>query len=270
MTQGATNVKGPARLTGSEAPRYFFGVNGFELPVLAGARGLTCRLFGRGDRPRPDPVELVRLLGLPDGSVVATARQVHSSRCLVVDAQDASTSPGGRFDAGEGDALLTIRTGLALGVATADCLPIAAVDLEARALAVVHAGWRGTVDGVLAAALTRMIADLGARPERILVGAGAGAGACCYRVGGEVVERFSRQRPTHAAAVFSKRAGGSVHLDLVEANRLQALDAGVARERFGALPMCTICRPDLFPSYRRDGASAGRMWLLAALTEEVS
>src|SRR5262245_47847940 len=189
-------------LTCREAPQYFFGVDAFELPVLSGARGLACRLLSGGARARPDPAGLVHLLGLPCGAAVATARQIHSNRCLVVGAPGAPVGTG-RLDAGEGDALLTTRAGVALGVATADCLPIAAVDPEAGALAVVHAGWRGTVDGVLSAAISRMVQDLGARPDRILVGAGAAAGPCCYRVGADVVERFRQRRPAHAEGVFS-------------------------------------------------------------------
>ena len=60
------------------------------------------------------------------------------------------------------------------------------------------------------------------------------------------------------------------YIDLLEANRLQALEAGVEGGRFAALGLCTACRPDLCHSYRREGSSAGRMWLLAAMVGRVN
>ena len=192
---------------------------------------------------------------------LARLRQVHSNRCLAV----ASTTlpPGGV--AGDGDALATAGAGLALGVATADCVPLIAVDPAARSLAVVHAGWRGTLSGVLASALRCMIDEMGARPERIVVAAGPAAGACCYQVGDDVTAAFRRERPGHADRVIILKRPGVAHVDLIEANRLQAADAGVDPARFDSLGVCTICSPNTTHSYRRDGAAAGRMWALAML-----
>ncbi len=165
--------------------------------------------------------------------------------------------------------MVTALSDQALGVATADCLPIVAVDPAARALAVIHAGWRGTLSGVLPAALALMSEALRARPERILVGVGPAIGGCCYRVGEEVVDRFLQGAPRHAPPAITRRRDGA-YLDLTEINRLQALDLGVTPERFASAGICTACRLDMCHSYRREGSAAGRMWLLAALVSPPS
>lgn len=237
--------------------------NTFRIPLLESVPGLACVFVGRGAEPRPQPDRLAAALGIGitraatrEAIPVATARQIHSDRCLVV-------SEAG--NAGEGDALLTDRTGIALGIATADCLPLVAVDPDAGALAAIHAGWRGTLSGILGKALHLMVDRLGAAPRRIRIGAGAAAGACCYEVGPEVAEAFTARAPDCAPRILRRKESGRLHLDLLEANFLQALEVGVRSDHLDALGICTVCRPDVCHSYRRDGAAAGRMWLMAAL-----
>lgn len=240
----------------------------FISPLLSRAGGLRHVFVGRIAEPRPDPRSLLRLLGGEAAATAGVARlhQVHSNRCLRV---GPGVPPEGGV-AGDGDALITAAPSLALAVATADCLPIIAVDPQAPALAVVHAGWRGTLAGVLAEALEAMKRDLGARTERILVGAGPAAGVCCYRVGEEVADAFKRERADHVDSVVMRREAGVLHVDLVEANRLQALDAGVPPGAFSSLGICTICQPESTHSYRREGVAAGRMWALAMLDPSIA
>jgi len=236
----------------------------FPLPLLSTAPGLSCVFVGKLGAARPGPADLLRLLPAPGAPSLrfARARQIHSNRCLVVRPDGALPADG---VAGEGDALLTDRPGIALGVAVADCVPLAAYDPQARVLAVIHAGWRGTQAGVLAQALSVMELSLGADPSRLLVSAGPCAGACCYCVGNEVIDAFAAAG-ADLARIVSHGAGGETRLDLVEANRLQALAAGVREERFASAGLCTLCGPGGLHSYRREGAAAGRMWLVAAMT----
>jgi YfiH family protein len=237
-------------------------VTHWRLPLLSDLPGVAHLFAGRLDAARPDPASLTPLLaaGLIAESGAAlplsTVRQVHSSVCL-----EAPSTPG---EAGSGDALVTSSRGRALGIATADCLPIVACDPDAGVLAAVHAGWRGTVAGVLETALDAMAAR-GARASRIRIGVGPGVGRCCYAVGTEVREAFSRAAPSRVEAIFWRKGGGPLHLDLLEANRLAALERGIVPGHFAALGICTVCRHDVCHSYRVDGTSAGRMWLLAAL-----
>jgi polyphenol oxidase len=159
-------------------------------PGFAGARFGEA---GDGD-PRHDPsaAEAFHSVGAPLD--IAFPRQVHGAGVLVV------TSPGRPVSSSkdwEADALLTTVPGVAVGVATADCVPV--VIEGAGFAAVVHAGWRGVAAGVVEAALDRMGA-LGLTPERAAIG--PAIGPCCYEVGPEVAERF----PTHAAVTTRGRA----------------------------------------------------------------
>jgi polyphenol oxidase len=167
---------------------------------------------------------------------LATLRQVHSN--AVVHAKEEA----GRL--GEGDALVTDSPALLLGIRTADCLPILLVDARLRATAAVHAGWRGTVAGVTAAALAQMQEKFSTRPEDVHAAIGPGIGSCCFEVGSEVAAHFGIE--------------GKSKIDLIEANRLQLLRAGVAPGRIYAAGLCTFCGKDFF-SFRRERDSAGRM-----------
>jgi YfiH family protein len=168
---------------------------------------------------------------------MASLKQIHSNLFLVAE------RPSGC--AGEGDALLTARPGWAVSVRTADCLPILLADPVRRAVAAVHAGWRGTAARVAASALEGMRAHYGTRAEHVIAAIGPGIGACCYRVGAEVARLFGR---TEAGCI-----------DLAEANRCQLRDAGVREERIEVLAACTYCDAARFYSYRREGERAGRM-----------
>ncbi len=255
MGQCPTKVK---TLTTGEARSIVARVTLWRLPLLSDLTGLAHLFVGRLDTPRPGPASLIPLLRPGATLPLRTVRQVHSSRCIEVPAP----ADG---EAGEADALVTTLRGQALGIATADCLPVIACDAEAGVLSVVHAGWRGTLAGVLDSALDAMTGRCGARPEAIRVGVGPGVGRCCYVVGREVQEAFAQARPGHAASIFARAADGSLHLDLLEANRLAAMERGIRPEHFAALEVCTVCRADLCHSYRVAGPAAGRMWLLAAL-----
>ena len=92
---------------------------------------------------------------------------------------------------GEGDALIGAAPEGLLGIRTADCVPVLAVDVKCRAVAVVHAGWRGIVGGIVGAAVEAMERELGSRREDLRVAVGPAIGECCYEVGPEVAGRFA-------------------------------------------------------------------------------
>ena len=165
---------------------------------------------------------------------MAGLKQIHSALCRVA---AAGCDP-------EGDALITDRAGLAISVRTADCYPILLADPATRAVAAVHAGWRGTAAQVVHETLARMQQEFGTQPADLYAAIGPGIGECCYEVGADVARQFGRSS-----------AG---HIDLAAANRRQLLDAGVVPERIDSLNLCTFCDPAQFHSYRRD-KTAGRM-----------
>lgn len=182
------------------------------------------------------------------GWPLSGVRQVHSNTAHAV------RENGFANERPEGDALFTRLGGMALGVVTADCVPILLAHRSGRAVAAIHAGWRGTSEGVARVTVDRMVAEAGLDPGRLAVAIGPHIGICCMEVGEEVYEWF--QDPD----VFERRPGWPrPHLNLGEANRKQLEAAGVPAESIEVSGLCTRCRSDLFHSYRRDGSAAGRM-----------
>jgi len=167
---------------------------------------------------------------------IATLRQIHSD--TVVSAHRRTGCLG------EGDALLS--DGVVVAVKTADCFPILLVDAENRVVAAVHAGWRGTARKIVRRAIEAMAREFGTRPAALHAAVGPGIGACCYEVGPEVAAEFG--------------LSGTVHLDLLEANRAQLLAAGLTPGHIYRAGLCTMCRLEEFWSYRREKLGAGRMY----------
>jgi YfiH family protein len=176
---------------------------------------------------------------------LTTGRQIHSDRVLVAEGE-----PG---IVGEGDALITNRPGVLLAIRTADCVPILIADGRTRAVAAVHAGWRGTVLGIVSKTIQALAERYGSRPEDLVIAIGPGIGECCFQVGPEVATQFR--------AIFPERndLGMRADIDLVEANRRQLTVARVLDDRITISGLCTMCLADTFHSYRRDREAAGRM-----------
>ena len=139
--------------------------------------------------------------------------------------------------------------GAVVGVYTADCVPILLADDEGR-VAAAHAGWRGTVAGVANAAVEALV-SIGARRERLRAALGPSICAHCFEVGEEVAAAFDALAPS---SVVRDGGGKKPHVDLWEANRLVLAAAGVPESAIDAAPPCTMCEPERFFSFRRDGA----------------
>jgi len=167
----------------------------------------------------------------------ATLHQIHSDVCI--------PAHGRTGLLGDGDALLENTPGRLVGVKTADCIPILLVDEEHRAVAAVHAGWRGTVRGIVQHAVRGMQEHFGTRPAKLHAAIGPGIGKCCYEVGAQVAAQFGESGPCH--------------IDLAEANRRQLAEAGVPEPQIYAARLCTKCGAADFHSYRRDKEHSGRM-----------
>lgn len=168
---------------------------------------------------------------------LATLKQIHSAECV--------TGEGRSGVLAEADALLEDTPGSVVAVKTADCIPVLLVDERRRAVAAVHAGWRGTVAGIVGRAIAAMRERFGSGAGDLHAAIGPGIGRCCYEVGPEVAAHFGEQ--------------GRAHIDLPAANRAQLLSAGVTPHRIYASNLCTQCRPDEFHSFRRDKERAGRL-----------
>jgi len=205
-----------------------------------------------------------------DDFTLAPLKQIHSDSIQVF----ADASP----HAGKGDASVTNRSGLLLAVQIADCVPILLVDPKKRAVAAIHAGWKGTLARIAEKAVGRMRLEFGSKPADLLAALGPSIGPCCYEVGAEFVTKFSAQFADASDYFDEPRSGEepnplqwlnmmppghqppprSVHLDLPQANRSQLLAAGLRPQNIFASGLCSACRTDLFFSHRREGAITGR------------
>jgi YfiH family protein len=168
---------------------------------------------------------------------MASLKQVHSAVPLVADRPEGCV--------GEGDALLTREPGVTVSVRTADCFPVLLVDVRHRAVAAVHAGWRGTAEGILVETLRRMHDEFGTRVADISAAIGPGIGACCYEVGEEVAHRFG--------------LAGAGRIDLAAENLRQLVQHRVSHGSISVAGACTFCDQGRFYSWRRDRETAGRM-----------
>lgn len=190
-------------------------------------------------------------------------KQVHGATVRVAGGDGLTVSPDGPSP--PGDALVTDRAGVAIGVRVADCVPILICDPIRRAIASVHAGWRGTTAGVLSATIETMAQRFRSAPSDLRLVIGPAIGPCCFAVGAEVIDALLQHDPGASNCV---RLEGRRHLvDLPEANRRQAVSAGVPSGQIVASNMCTACEPELFWSYRREGNGAGRMLALIGWME---
>ncbi len=233
------------------------------------------------DDPRENVVGNRRLLaeavtGDPQTPLI-TVRQIHSNVLVM-------SRPASAFGAHpvKGDGLMTDNPGVLLGIQTADCIPVLVADQHRKVVAAFHAGWRGTVKRIVECGIGRMRQEFGCRPENLVAAIGPGIRVCCYAVGEEVLSEFESQfvygtelfrevhdtdpmRTRYPMLFLNQRAprhsplGPSMHLDLIEANRRQLLDAGLRASAISVVGGCTNCHSALFFSYRKSRGRCGRM-----------
>jgi YfiH family protein len=175
---------------------------------------------------------------------ITTVKQIHSARVI-----DACGRHGDRIE--EGDALISNTPGLAIGIRTADCVPILLADARLRTIAAIHAGWRGTAAEIVPRTVRQMSDTYGSRPEDLAAAVGPCIGGCCYEVGPEVARQFGKWHPG------LEHAETPVRIDLAAINARQLRELGVADIYLAG--ECTFCLLDRYHSYRRDQDKAGRM-----------
>jgi hypothetical protein len=185
---------------------------------------------------------------------------------------------------------MTAEPGLLLAIQTADCIPVLVADRRRRIVAAFHAGWRGTVKRIVENGVGRMRLLYGSRPEDLIAAIGPGVGACCYAVGEELLSEFESQfayarqlfhevyssepiRIKYPLLFLTQRAPGhssigpSLHLDLIEANRRQLLDAGLKPRAIKIVGGCTNCHTELFFSHRASHGRTGRMMAVIGIRQ---
>ena len=146
--------------------------------------------------------------------------------------------------------LATDDPAIALAVQTADCVPVLLADRRGRAVAAVHAGWRGTMLGIARRGVGVLVAEFGARPEDLVAAVGPSIGPCCYQVGREMRQAFldAGHAPDHVDRWFSSHTTPpiGVRLDLWRATSDQLIDAGLDPAQIHVAGLCTATGGDLF------------------------
>ena len=223
--------------------------------------GITTRLGGVSEGPfsslnlslsvGDDPIAVAENRRIAASAVgvshdrVAFARQMSGGDAAVVDGPVTGDAPSV-------DALATATPGVYLRMGFGDCLPIIMCDPSVPAVALAHAGWRGTVARVVLAAW-EALRSLGASPERTTAYLGPGIAPCCYEIGEDVASLVRRLGSVGESALA--RQSGTLRLDLAAANAGLLATVGVRSVLSG---LCTCCHRDLLYSHRGEGGTTGR------------
>lgn len=186
-----------------------------------------------------------------DPKNVALTSQIHGDNVRIVE-------QGGLFDEPveeRCDALITNKPGIALFVFTADCVPILLYDPVSRCIGAVHAGWRGTANGILRKTVNMMMSEYGAKPENIKAAIGPSIGSCCFEVDRAVYEKLKDVYPEMDSVTGKK--GEKYYPDLKALNGSMLNWCGIKSESISVVDICTKCEHTMFWSHRRDGERRG-------------
>jgi polyphenol oxidase len=173
---------------------------------------------------------------------MAYVKQIHSDKIHIYDGNTVFA-----------DAIITDKDNIALGVLTADCVPVIIVDSENNATAAVHSGWKGTYLEITRETIKKMKEVYGSRAESLKIFIGPHIKQCCYEVGQEVQEKFMEKGYPYTVIIKENR------LSLENCIINQCLEAGVLINNITTLDCCTCCSEKLsFFSYRKN-KDTGRM-----------
>jgi YfiH family protein len=195
-----------------------------------------------------------------DAGHLARARQVHGAAVVVRRADDTAAAGGQPLP--EADIFVSNDPSLALAIQTADCVPVLIADCHTGVVAAAHAGWRGLAAGVPRVVVEALGREFGSLPGNLVAAVGPSISAERYGVGEDVRRRFAAAGFSDAELSRWFRAGARADHWLFDGWRCaaeQLESAGVAAANIHVSALCTATYPELFCSYRRDGAGAGRM-----------
>lgn len=174
-------------------------------------------------------------------------RQVHGTCAINVDGAVGASLE----NPPEADALVSTGRDVALGIFTADCVPIFILDIETPAIGIAHAGWRGTFARIAVNTLAQMKVSFGTVAANCRIHFGPSIQRCCYTVSTELLTQFAER--------FGNTVHNGTNLSLQAANVNQLVEAGVPTTSISISPLCTACRTDLFYSHRAENGQTGRM-----------
>jgi len=182
---------------------------------------------------------------------------VHSTNIVYADTPRSLHEPSARADI-----IFTDNPNVSLFMRFGDCVPILLHDPKKKIIGIAHAGWMGTMRGVVDSAIQGMQSHYGCKPENIIAGIGPSIGVDHYEVGADVISQF-QEKYNHDADQVLQTRNGSTFLDLWTANAIQLKNAGV--EQIQVSGVCTACHLDDWFSHRAEKGKTGRFGALMAL-----
>ena len=190
---------------------------------------------------------------------IVQMHQIHDVKVAVVDRGDLTKDELDGYDA-----MITDIPGVAIGVRTADCIPVLLYDPVKKAAAAIHSGWRGTVSKIIGKTVIKMQSTYASQPSDILAFIGPGICVDCFQVGDEVALKF-KEAGFDINSLWSFRGPktgngmeGGHHIDLKEACRQTLVESGLKNENIQITGLCTYDDNDLLYSARKEGIECGR------------
>ena len=184
-------------------------------------------------------------------SKVIYLRQIHSDKVYTYNDEKEEV-----FIEKEGDAIGTNKKNIAIGVFTADCVPIILVDDKKEVVAAIHSGWKGTYNSIVKNAIEKMVIEFNSKVEDIKVYIGAHIRQCCYEISQELKEKFLNKGDFKEEELFRGR-----NLSLENFILKDLRDLNIKEENIYSLNLCTYCNKDVkLHSYRKSQGDYGRLF----------
>lgn len=191
-----------------------------------------------------------------DPTMITMSKQIHGDDIHIVTDEDIGRKIINEEIVIESDALMTDRVGVTLVKFSADCGIIYLLDVEHRAIALIHSGWRSTVLNIVGKTVSKMKKVYGSDPTKLLAAVGPCIGSCCFEVGDEVVHAFEHEYPNWPVI---NRDHAKPHIDLWACLHAQLKDKGIQEEHIAMANLCTACDTKAFFSHRKQKGECGLM-----------
>ncbi len=253
----------------------------YQFPIFKDVPGLVQGIFTRQGGVSPEPWSSLNMatsvgdlrehvienrrrithaLGLEPAGIY-DVWQVHGTQVIHADQPRGLDTPHKKADA-----IITDRSGVAILMLFADCVPILLYDPIRRVIGMAHAGWQGTVKRVAAEAIHAMKTAHGSNPKDLLAGIGPSICAQHYQVGMDVIGQVE-QAFGHNPEVLTARIGEKAQLDLWQANRQILIDCGLPEDHIEVAGVCTAEHPQDWYSHRGEQGKTGRFAAVLALND---